>query len=116
MQLEDGRRSDASQDRNLGTDVGDEDHVAWFEADIFGFVAVQQQVVQVEVGDCLAAALDLYVAQAALWDRAAGRKESIEKSAERTDSVTSGLSYLTDKKDLMGGELAEVYVEMKFER
>jgi hypothetical protein len=82
-------------------------------ADVAGLVAVEQEVVEIEVGDGDAVALDLDVAQAALGGGAAGGEEGVEQGAERADGVVAGLAGLADDEDLDGAELAEIYVEVE---
>ena len=63
-------------------------------------VAVQQQVVEVEVGNSLAITLDLNVAQAALGKRSAGSEQGIQQGAERTDGEAARLPRLAGDEDL----------------
>ena len=63
---------------------------------------MQQQVVQIEVRNRLAATLYLDVAQAALGKRSARGKEGVQKGAQRPDRIAARLPCLTDDEDLDG--------------
>ncbi len=81
-QFKDGWRGHASEHSDLGSDIGDEDDVTWLKTDVFALVAVEQEVVQIEVGDGLAAALNLDVAQTALGKWPPGSEEGVEQRTE----------------------------------
>ena len=87
--------------------------VARLQADVFGLVSMQQQIVEIEVGDGLAAALHLNVAQAALRKRSTRGKQGIQKRAQRSDGIAAWLPRLADDEDLDGSQLPEIHVEIE---
>ena len=87
--------------------------IAGFKPNVLALVAVQQQVVEIEVSDGLAAALDLDVAQAALGKRAAGSEQGIQQRAERTDGEAARLACLADDEDLDRPQLPKIHVQIE---
>ena len=112
-ELIDGGIDDGAGDRGLRADDGDEDNVAGLELRVVTLVAAEKEVVEVEVDDGLVVALELDIAQAALWAGAAGGEQRVEQRAERADRERSGLAHLAEEEDLHGAQLAEVYVEVE---
>ena len=112
-QLIDRRRGHTAHHCDLRSHIGDEDHVARLQPDVFGLVPVQQQVVQVEVGDRLASALYLNVAQAALRKRPTRGKQGIQQRAQRSDRIAARLHRLADHEDLDRPQLSQVNIQVK---
>ncbi len=106
LELEDGGVVDAAGDRGQGADRRDVDHVAGQELGVLRFVAREQEVVQVQVGDDLAVALELDRAHRAGGGGAAGGEDRVHQGAERAHGVGAGALGVADHEHLHRAQLA----------
>ncbi len=95
-----GGTPDVARDGHLGADGGDEDDVLGHEANVLGLVALHEEVVEVEVGDDLAAALDLDVPHGAAIVGTARDEQGVDQGGEGGDGVAAGFSGVTHDIDL----------------
>ena len=105
-EFENRRHVDAAGYRHQGADRRDVDHVSRQERRILGFVATDQEIVQVEFGDHLVAALQLDAAHRALGRRPARGEHGIHQSAHGTDGVGTRAARLADDEHLNRAQLA----------
>lgn len=94
-------------------DRRDENHIARQELGVPGFVSAQDEVIQVEFGHHLVAALQLDLAHRSVVRRPAGREQCVDQRGQRTDDITAGLARLPHHIDLDRAQLAERGVEFE---
>ena len=97
----------AAADRRQRPDRRHEDHVAGKQLRVAGLVALYQQVVEIELGGDLVAALELDFSQRTLGGRAARHQQRVDQGRERADGKVAGLAHLADDEDLDRAQLAE---------
>ena len=89
----------------------DHDDVAGLQGGVFGFVAFGNEVVQVERGDGLTAALELDGAHAAVDTRAAAGKDGVDQGGQAAQVVGAGLLGLADHIDGDAAQFAQAGVD-----
>ena len=107
LQLVDRRAAHFAGDRGGDADGRDEDHVARQQPRVVAGVAIQQQVVQVELLDDLSAALELDVTQRPDGRDAAARKQGVGDRRQSADRVGARLRRLTEYEHLDGAQRAD---------
>ena len=111
--LVDGRVVDASRKRNLGAHRRDENNVSGRKRHILGLIAMQQQIVQIEMNDRLARPLQFNVAQAALRQRSPRGEQRIQQGGKRADGVGSRTARLPHYEHLDRPQLAEIDAQVE---
>ena len=80
---------------------------------ILRLVAFEQQIVEVEFGNHLVAALQLHAAQRSLGGRADRGEHRVDQGGEGADRVAAGLAHLADDEHLDRAQLAECHHEVE---
>ncbi|MNX66551.1 hypothetical protein D3C86_976500 [compost metagenome] len=107
LDLVDCRLSDASRDGHLGPDVRNEDDVSRFQAQVSGVGSLQEEVVEIEGRDRLAAAPDLDLAETSVLGDPARHLQQRGHGAQRIDRVRAGARHAAREVDGLRAELAE---------
>ena len=84
-----------------------EDDIAGKKLRVLRFVALEEKIVDIELGDDSVGALQLDTAHRALGAGPAGCKQRIDQRGKRTDRVGAGLSDLADHENLDGAQFAQ---------
>src|SRR5260370_27758682 len=100
--------ADTAGKRYLGSSGRNEDSVARFEPNVFRPVAMQHQVVKVELHRGLGIPSHLNFAQRTLNARAAGGKERVQNRAERANGIGPRAASLSNHIDLDGAKVAQI--------
>ena len=113
LQLVDRRGLDRSGDPRKRPDRRDEDHVFRHEAQVPGFVPLQQKIVEIESDHRLAVPLNLDIAHGAGLGRAATLEQGVDDGRERRQGVGSRPLRIPHDIDLDGPEWAHADVHFE---
>src|SRR5579864_7997217 len=112
-QFEDRRIVDAAGHRDQRANRRHVNYVTWQELDIFGLVAIDQQIVKIEVGYGFGITPDLNVAQGAVFGWPARGEERVHQGAQRADGVSSWPLYLAHDVNLHGAQPAHAHAKLE---
>ena len=96
---------------HAGACGGDHDDVAGLQGGVFGFVALGNEVIQIEGGDGFAAALELDGAHAAVHAGATAGKHGVDQGGQAAQVVGAGLARLADHINRDAAQLAQAGVD-----
>lgn len=111
LQFVDGWRVDRAQHRHAGASRGVDDDVPRQQPDVPVLVAVDDEVVEVQLGDDLAVTAQLDLAHAAVLGRAAAGEDGADQGRQAADGVVAWPARLPDDEDLDAAQLAQGDVE-----
>ena len=94
-----GTEINRASQRNARASWGDHDDVAWLQCGIFRFIALTDEIVQIQRGNGFATAFELDASHAAVGSGAAACKDSIDQGRQAAEVVGPGLLGLTHHID-----------------